>query len=74
MKSLLKHNIIFLRPVAFGVLTLFTLLWIASIQTAAGENTTLHIEAGAARPTLLSMPGQANSTTQIAAHHRDQSR
>lgn len=25
--------------VAFGVLTLFTLLWIASIQTAAGENT-----------------------------------
>ena len=30
----MKHNIISLRPVGFGLLTLLTLVWIAAIQTA----------------------------------------
>ena len=35
----MKHNIISLRPVAFGVLTMLTSVWIAATQTAAGQNT-----------------------------------
>jgi hypothetical protein len=35
----MTHDIISLRPVRFGVLTLLTLVWIAAPQRAAGQNT-----------------------------------
>src|SRR5262245_23614489 len=35
----MKHNLISLRPVGFGLLTLLTMVWIVAIQTDAGQNT-----------------------------------